>query len=143
MRIATIAMMALALVGCTSGSTSAALPTSCKQTDRVGTYRITYVEQSGNCGPIDSQLVSLNPGEPGGMGAGAGCTLNSERWSEGDCKLERDVTCPLPGGGTVRTVGVTRAQTANSSELAGPATFTIASPKGACNGTYALDAVRQ
>ena len=143
MKILGAGLLVLALAGCTSGSTSSALPTSCKQTDRVGTYRLTYVEQSGDCGPIDSQLVSFNPGEPGGMGAGAGCTLNSERWSEGDCKLERDITCPVAGGGTVRFVGVTRAQTSNSSELAGPATLTIYTPKVSCTGTYALDAVRQ
>jgi hypothetical protein len=71
------------------------------------------------------------------MPGSTGCVLNSEVWSDGDCKLARDVTCP-----TSHTVAVTRAQTANASEISGTMTFTITSPVD-CSGTYQIDAVRQ
>ncbi len=127
------------VVGCSAESTSA--PTSCKREDRVGTYQVTFVEQSGTCGKVNSQLVSFNPGTPGSGGAGDGCTVHSERWSENDCKLERDVTCIVPPG-SVRTVAVTRVQAANASEITGTMTITISGPD-ACTGTYVTDAVRQ
>lgn len=138
--LAAIGVLAVVLVvGCSGGSGSSAAPSSCDRNARVGTYRLTYVEQSGSCGPIDSVLVSFNT-DPGSA-AGGGCVLNSERWSENDCKLERDVSCSTPSG-PVRTVAVTRAETANGSELSGTATFTLGG-RYPCTGTYAVDAVRQ
>ncbi len=107
----------------------------------MGTYRLTYVEQAGDCGPIDSQLVSFNPAPDGTTPAAAGCTLNSERWSEGDCKLERDTTCSTPSG-SVHTIAVSHALSADAAEITGTASFTIGG-RYPCNGTYALDATRQ
>ncbi len=134
-----VATMVLALVGCSSstGSTPDA-PSHCDRDARVGTYRFTWVEQSGDCGPVDSQLVSFNPGP---AGAGAGCRINSERWSEGDCKLERDVTCQIDGG-EARTLLVSRALTSDAAEITGTQTTTITTSRG-CSGTYAIDGVRQ
>lgn len=114
------------------------LPTACSLGDRAGTYLFTYTEVSGSCGPLDSQVVSLNPG-PGG--AGAGCTLNSERISEGDCKVERDLTCDTPSG-SVRTVGVSRQQTQDGSVIDGTITFNLMG-RTSCTGTYRTHAVRQ
>lgn len=137
---ATMVVLAGMSAACTHTVEHAAPPASCNPDDRTGTYRVTYVEQSGTCGPVDTQLVSFNPG-PGAQSAGKGCTLNSERWSEGNCKLERDVSCSTPTG-TVRTIAVTRAETANGSELSGTASFQI-DGQYPCNGTYGIDAVRQ
>jgi hypothetical protein len=107
-------------------------------TERLGTYRLTFTLESGDCGEIPSQLVSLNPG-PGGPGTG--CVLHSERFSDGDCTIERDETCPSSAG-PVHAIGVSRQETQNGSELAGTMSFSIGGSAG-CTGTYAIDAVRQ
>ena len=83
------------LCGCASASDHGApSPKSCDPTDRMGTYSEVYTEQSGNCGPVPTSLVSLNPNV---SSLGTGCSLNSERLSEGSCKLERDATCIVDG----------------------------------------------
>ncbi len=137
LRIA-FAVVLLGVAGCTSEASKTPPPASCNPDARVGTYKFTYVQQSGNCGPIDAQLVSLNPG-PGG--AGAGCTLNSERLSEGGCKIERDVSCTGPDANG-RTVAVTRALTSDAAEITGTMTMTLTG-NPSCSSTYAIDAVRQ
>lgn len=134
----------LCVAGCTNSVASTPAPTSCNPDDRVGTYRVTFVTQGGNCGDTDSQLISLNPSTPGPTSSTNGCVVNSERFSDGNCKLERDVTCPpTTGSGSTRTVMVTRAQTADASELSGVATITVSTPSFSCSGTYAVDFVRQ
>jgi hypothetical protein len=113
-------------------------PATCQISDRLGTYLFTYAEISGDCGTIEPAVVSLNPG-PGG--AGKGCVLNSERITENNCKIERDLSCQTPTG-SIRTVGVTRQQTQDGSVLTGTASFTLTG-RPSCSGTYSLRAVRQ
>ncbi len=90
-----------------------------------------YVETAGSCGPIPDALISLNPGP---QGVGAGCTLHSERATEGNCKIERDVTC-----GTVHVVGVTTQETQDGSVISGTLSFN----EPTCSSTYRLTATRQ
>ncbi len=109
-------------------------PTSCKQADRAGTYKVTYVKQSGTCGAIDPIVASTS------TPPAVGCVIASERWSDNDCTLDRDLTC-TSATGAVRTIVVTHAS-AGAAELTGTIGFVITGPD-ACSGVYTLDAVRQ
>ncbi len=131
-------LLLLVVAACSSSSTSAPRPTSCDRNARAGIYRATLVEESGNCGPVASQLVNLSSGP--GVG-GPGCTVTSEQWAEGDCKLSREISC-ADAMGPVHIITVTRAETADASEISGTESITLSGPSG-CNGTYSLDLVRQ
>lgn len=131
----------LLFVAACASETSDPAPTTCRVEDRAGNYLLTYMLISGNCGELPAAVVSLNPGSSGS--GGSGCTTNSERSVENNCKVERDVTCPAPTtGGTVRTVASTRQETQDGSRIEGTATFTITGSPS-CVGTYGLVYVRQ
>ncbi len=151
------AVVALFLLGCsaeTGGSSSQAQAvTSCRKDDRAGTYMMTLTKRSGSCPDIDEQLVSFDDAADGKTG-GSECVVESERWSEGDCKLDRAVTCgrqysdPTQWGGyggmTSRAVVVTRQVAQDGSRLEGVYTTTVEMTDGySCTGTYAVVAVRQ
>lgn len=119
--------LTLALVGCAS---AAPAPSHCDRNARAGTYLETSTLMSGSCGAMPDALVTLTADN----GVGPGCHLNHEAWSEGDCKLERDITC-----GGAHAVTVSRAATSNGSEISGTMTMTTTT----CVGTYALELVRQ
>jgi hypothetical protein len=138
------------------GEPAEPLPTSCSpESDRVGTYRLTWAEQSGSCGPIDSSLVALHPesGDQGVDADGFGCEVRSELISDGGCKVERSLICrdrvedrTAWGGYVVTTtdmIMVTRQVTASGSRLEGTATVAFSSNAGRCRSTYAITAVRQ
>lgn len=130
------------VAACGSETSGTPAPTSCgpEGSDRVGNYLFTYTLISGNCGELPATVVSLTPGP---MGAGAGCTLNSGRYVDNGCKVERDITCPAPmTGGTVRTVASSRQETQDGSRIEGTVSFTI-SGSPSCVGTYRLVAERQ
>ncbi len=138
---------ALMLVGC-SVETKPVQPASCSPDQRVGTYMVSFVERSGSCGPVPDQLVSFNAAD-----IGQNCELHSERYSEGSCKLERDITCQervkddLAWGGwstvETRTTGVTKQVTADGSRIEGTATVSIDDGHKPCTSTYDIVAVRQ
>jgi hypothetical protein len=135
-----ILLCAGALVGCGSSSSGSPPPTSCDPaTDRLGTYLFHYDRIGGNCGQVDDQLVSLNPGPGAPVNS---CVINSERITEGGCKIERDGTCRAPDGTLVRTVMSSRQETEDGSFLDGTATFTISGPV-TCTGTYRVSGTRQ
>lgn len=110
---------------------------------------MTLSEQSGTCGSVSPGLVALDPN----AGVPNGCTLHSETWSEGNCKLERVLTCsgtysePTTWGGrgayTNKTTAVTRQVTSDGSRLEGVMTMEIDSTSGPCLSTYGMVAVRQ
>lgn len=138
------------LIACAADSQPDTRPTSCEKTQRSGTYMMTYAEQSGGtCGAMPSGLVRFDPNAP----AGDGCMVQSEAWSEGDCTLERDVTCtgtyasPTQYGGkgafTNHMTAVTRQVTADGSRIEGTITMRIELSSGACSSTYAVVATRQ
>lgn len=147
-------LTSVVLVGCSSGSSSSGLPppSACKQTDRTGTYLLTWTEQSGDCGKIDPGLVSLN--QQSGNGGSGACQIHSDVWSENDCKNERTATCitrvndPSQYGGygsiTNDAVAVTRQETADGSRLDGTISMSLSASDGTtCRGTYAVVYVRQ
>lgn len=143
--LSVLSLVAVALLGCSGSSSddSEPAPTACKQTDRTGTYLQHLEYQSGSCPKdLDDQIVSFN--SPSGSAApGASCTVTSETWSEGDCKLERTVACQNPDSSSTATV-VSRQQTANGSVINGLYSVNVRLKDGStCMGLYKITATRQ
>ena len=139
--LADVAVAALLAMGCSSADGGEQAPAACQKTDRSGTYRQSFTTQAGDCGDLDDAIVSFDaPAPPAGGGS---CTVTSERWSEGDCKLERTMACVTSTGRSTGTF-VSRQQTANGSTITGLGTISIRLNSGsACTGTYAITAVLQ
>lgn len=141
----TLAVVLLLASACSSADNDGPpAPTTCQRTDRSGTYRQYYATQGGNCGNLDSEIVSLDAPTPGAStGAGPQCTVESERWSDGDCKLERTVSCTTPDAATTG-VAVTRQQAQDGSLITGTMSVTVRLRDGTtCRGTYGVTAQRQ
>lgn len=138
-------------LGCASSDDGPAQPSSCDPAQRGGTYRLKMTTQSGNCGDVPESIVSFAPTDP----LADGCTfITPDRYSEGNCKLERSFECvaqiddPAAYGGkstrTTRTVGFSRQMTADGSRIEGVMTTSVSGTSaGPCTGTYGLSAVRQ
>lgn len=137
--------LGLLLGACSGSDGGSSAPIECAQTDRVGTYLSHLVERDGGkCGPIADALGRIDSEE-----LPAGCSFDApDRWSEGDCKLERAYSCDEPGigaGYTSKSVAVTRQQASDGSKITGTVTITILEPNGTvgCASTYDLTATRQ
>lgn len=128
--------MLLLLTACASSSSGTSQPTTCKRTDRSGTYRIVYTTVSGNCGDIPQTNVDFNTIDPT-------CKVVSDRWSENDCKLERTLECALPNS-SQKIVAVTRQTAEDGSKVSGSFTISATSKDGktSCDGTYDATASR-
>lgn len=133
------------VAGCSSADAddSPPPPTQCQKADRTGTYRQSYVTESGNCGKLDDVLVSFDAPAGSAGAPGSSCTVISERWSENDCKLERTVECSTPDAVSTGT-GVSRQQTQDGSRVTGTFSVNVRSRTGStCSGFYGFTAVRQ
>lgn len=128
-------------VGCGSGG-DLEKPTQCKRSDRTGTYRQTSTAVNGNCGELPTEvfrlesanLVSASP---------VTCTITNEAWSEGDCKLERVLSCTDTDGTSFGTA-VSRQETKDGSVISGTITLDVRLKDGrSCRGTYDTWAQRQ
>lgn len=134
----------LCLVACSSDAEGPPQPTSCRKTDRAGTYLFSYVVQSGDCPAIPDTLVTLGPS----ANPSTTCTTHAETWSEGDCKLANDSTCETTTADgtkvTNRATLVSYQRTDNGSRIEGTYSVRIAVEGGnQCMGTYQITAVRQ
>lgn len=98
-----------------------------------GTWRISYKEVDGDCGPIPAETVNLSSSGSGGGGA---CKTAVQDISSDKCRLDFDYTCPTTDGkGTQRWSGVTK-QTAED-RLEADSTAQLQHPAlGACRSTY-------
>jgi hypothetical protein len=136
------ALLLLVLPAC-GGDGDAA--TACERSDRSGTYLMQFSERSGDCGPIPEQLGRLDDAEA----LLDGCALDApDRWTEGDCKLERAYTCAEDGieqGASSSWVAVTTQADDSGSRIIGTVTVRISDAGGAqlCRGTYEFSASRQ
>lgn len=134
----------LAMLGAVAcGSSDAPTPGvdfTCHQSDRTGTYLSHFTERSGDCGPIPDVVGRID-----GPLIGGTCTNPApDRWSDGDCKLERTLHCVANDGSIIDGQGVTTQQTPDGSHITGVFTATIAQPgQPVCTSTYDLDQTRQ
>ncbi len=140
MRLIPVAGLVL-LAGCSS-STNATPFTACTlgTPQLTGTFRVSYLEQSGDCGPVPDETIVLS-GTPAQVSAqvktaSAGCTYQADMISADKCRLDESFTCPLkaPYKGTQQWSGFLR-QTSPTT-LEGPLTAQLSSTAGACRSTY-------
>jgi hypothetical protein len=130
-------LLALALLGCDpdASETQPEEPGfACAIDALTGTWRVTYSEQDGDCGPVASETVSL-----GGTGGDAGgCKTTKAAVSADRCSREFDFTCPTTDGeGSQRWTGITRQVSAR--RLESDATAQLQHPElGVCRSTYTM-----
>jgi hypothetical protein len=123
-RLKRIAILLALLTACGStddGGGTRARATSCDPADRQGTYFATFENLSG-------------------------CVLLAEdRWSDGNCTLERSSLCPLDLGRTVESTIISTQEDAAGDTITGTMTIDVEEADGfpVCFGTYRLTAVRQ
>ena len=61
----------------------------CSEDDRSGIYRISYTEESGDCGPIDDAVQRLD--EP--PATSLVCQVSHDEWTEDQCGHEISIYC--------------------------------------------------
>lgn len=143
MRVAGV-IAGLMVLGCSSDGDGA--PTSCDpESDRVGSYVVSYAERrGGDCGSIEDNVVRLGAGSaPAG---GADCVLLAEPvLSEGNCKLEQTVECTLPDGSVGTSHVVTTQMDEAGSLLRGVLDLTGTDASGGfiCHSVYDVTYRRQ
>lgn len=135
------------LFGC-SGTSSTSAPAQCQRTDRHGTYLSSYQEHSGGtCGPLTGGLVTVGGDTAGDAGSGP-CSVKSELWEEGDCKLTSQVHCEDTTHLSDATY-ITHQQTADGSKITGLYSYSLRSracelcPEDFCSSTYDVTLIRQ
>src|SRR5262245_17576527 len=111
-QLTSLTLASLLIVGCSSGTESTAPQrlSSCLRSDRQGTYLQHMTERSGGkCGPVNDQLVQIDPNGPTTTTSPGGvtCKLTSSSWSEGDCRVDSTVDCTSPGG-TSKSISLSR-----------------------------------
>jgi hypothetical protein len=143
-KIMLLAIIALWTTACSSGTDD---QPSCSRTDRTGTYLQHFVEHDGGtCGTIPDELSTISGA---GSGAGPGCSLDApDRWSDGDCSLERNYTCPVDTvcvGCKVKFTAITHEGDDGGARLIGTIGLTGINPDGSigCVSVYDLTATRQ
>lgn len=102
-KIAGVAAIVLVLTACAS---EAPEPYTCALGNLTGTWRVSYAEQNGNCGPLADETAVLSA-ETGG--SGGGCRFAANVISSDKCRADQDFTCPLTdASGSAHWVGVLR-----------------------------------
>lgn len=127
------------VLGC--GSDAEAGAVTCERSDRSGTYLLSYETLGGTCGDLTSVVGRLDEAP-----LPDDCVSNAQdRWSEGDCKVERAFTCEVEPGQFVSYIAVSEQVDSEGDELTGTMTVILKDSTGAeiCGGTYRLRAVRQ
>ena len=117
-------------------STASSAPSQCKRTDRHGNYLTHFTTKSGDCGAVPDTLVSFDA-------PSSNCTVDSQVWSDGDCKLDSTITCTATNGTTTKGTATTTQMNVDGSDIEGIASFQITAPSGICNGTYDVSYKRQ
>lgn len=136
-----LVILATACGGSDGGDPAEAV--TCEKTDRSGTYWAEFETLSGTCPDQSAGLIRLD------ADAGAACVLASpETWSDAECTLETEFSCPfdeLEPGATVRTVAITTQQDSAGDEIVGTMTMTVLGSDGAivCSGSFRMTAARQ
>lgn len=107
----------------------------CSLGELTGTWRVTYDEKNGNCGPIPAETVASDAAKPPKPSEDP-CTRRLHRVSSDRCRFDFDFTCPTTdGAGAQRWVGVTK-QTAED-RLESDVTVELDHPElGVCRSTY-------
>ncbi len=124
-----LCVVILLLGGCGSGSNF----TDCKLGQLTGTWRLSYSQTNGNCGPIADETVNTSA-PPGG---GASCTIAARSISADKCHFEADFTCPTTDNAGTQHWVIVMDQVA-SNLIDGTGTVQLQHPLGTCRSTYDL-----
>lgn len=139
MKLKAAVVAVVALVGCGGGTEGATNTTGgglggvggCVQ--RSGTYRINMTARSGNCGTSAEYVESLSS-QPTDVAAPCSGTI---QYSNDNCAVTTDVTCPAENDTILRTTGkVTWSQ--NAGQGSGIVSLLLKNSSGTtvCQGTY-------
>lgn len=129
--------MGTALMACSSSTDGDAAPFACALGELRGTWRLSYVEQSGGtCGPIADETVVLT----GTTGTPSACKQDALLISDDKCRMDLDFTCPAANG-SQRWTGATRQVAAD--RLIGDMTAQLSAGGAACRSTYQITWQRQ
>jgi hypothetical protein len=137
---APVALAACASVGSGGSDASTGAGPACAQ--RVGTYQIHYVRQSGACPDLPDQVATISA-QPAGVDPG--CT-GAIHYSIDNCSVTEDETCPADQFGQgyhAHAVGSTT-WTADGSSGQGSLDWTITDSTGAvaCESRYAVTSAK-
>jgi hypothetical protein len=132
MRIAwVVGVGAIALAACSDDDDAPAF--QCRMGELTGTWRVSYRETNGSCGPVSEETVVLE--SQTNQGAAAACTYGANKPSPDKCTLSLDYTCPLNGvQGTQQWIGQLRQTAAN--RLEGSFSVQVQGSPGVCRSTY-------
>jgi hypothetical protein len=136
-----LALLLALLAGCASSSPKDEPSGPCAK--RTGTYRFSYHERSGDCGPQSESIVVVN-GQP--TDPGAGC-IGTVGYTSDNCKVTTDATCSaeaLGKGLRTRLVGTTT-WNHDGTQGGGVSQLSVLDPAGKilCSSTYDIAIVKQ
>jgi hypothetical protein len=91
----------MAALGAASSSCSSDEVSSTPCAQRSGTFVLTWVEQSGDCGPLADETETFASQPTTGEEVKAGCT-GTVAYSGDNCGMTTDLVCPGSSGFTVK-----------------------------------------
>jgi hypothetical protein len=101
-----------------------------------GSWRISYRETNGNCGPISDETVNFS--NSGAGQATSSCTTQAYSIATNKCRVDEAFTCPTTDGKGSQAWTVVVQQT-SAAGASGTATVQLTHPTyGTCRSTYAL-----
>jgi len=138
MRMMGIAACSVMVLACSSSTEGDSPPFSCALGELRGTWRLSYAEKDGTCGPIADETVVLT----GEGSAPSACTQDALVISDDKCRMDLSFTCPLSGGsGSQSWTGATRQVAAD--RLIGDMTADARMGGASCRSTYEITWRRQ
>lgn len=138
MRIGAAALVTtFAMVACSSSTDGDAPSFTCALGELRGTWRLTYSEKDGTCGPVAAETVVLT----GESSTPANCQQDALLLSADKCRMDLDFTCQAANGGSQRWSGATR-QVAED-RLVGDMTAQATIGNQSCRSTYEITWTRQ
>jgi hypothetical protein len=138
MRTLGAAALAIGIAACSSSSEGEAPAFKCALGELRGTWRLSYKETNGDCGPIADETVVLTGGT---SAAPAACTQDALVISDDKCRMDLDFTCPAGNNGSQTWTGATR-QVAED-RLIGDMTAQATIGTASCRSTYEITWQRQ
>lgn len=122
----------LVIAACSSGNTTPAAPVVCA--DRTGTYKLSFLYESGNCGDLGATIQTLERQPTADDIIAMGCS-GQLVYSVDNCEVtDVDLKCPITGG--TSTFNGKYYWNVDGSQGSGEVSIEIALGSTLCFGTY-------
>jgi hypothetical protein len=133
---AVFALVAPAVVGCSGADEPFR---DCNMDSLSGTWRVSYRQTNGDCGPISDETVNISAASSGSSSSsGGGCRTLAYGISPNKCRVEQSFTCPTNDNRGTQSWTMVSQQTSPTS-VSGTATVQLThSTLGSCRSTYAM-----